>query len=112
MPIEKCSAVPIQKCSAQVHGSRLLVTPARASRTSSPFPILNLCLLLSPSFLRSRLLPTTRLPEPVALPRRLQQVTAVCQSIQGRSHKALIPQHLCPALEGQVRRHDHAGLLV
>ena len=31
LPTEKCSAVPIQKCSAPVHGSRHRGEPTRAS---------------------------------------------------------------------------------
>jgi hypothetical protein len=47
--------MPIQKCSAQVDGSRLLVMPTRASPTSLPFPILKSGLLPPTSFPRCRL---------------------------------------------------------
>src|SRR5262249_61329601 len=45
MPIEKCSAVPTEKCSARVHGIRHLVRLTRASRPSSPLDISNSILL-------------------------------------------------------------------
>ena len=51
-------------------------------------------------------------PQPVALPARLEDRAAVRQPVQRRPGQPLAAQHLRPLLERQVRRHDHARPLV
>ena len=76
LPTKKCSAVPTKKCSAlgMVYVAvDTLTTTGLLSRTG---------FLPSAPSVRHRLaLTLPRLAQPVTLPRGLQQVTAVCQSI-------------------------------
>src|SRR5262245_53121721 len=101
MPFEKCSAVPIQKCSAQVQGSSGVVPVTTASWHSAGCDFGLSRLFLGTSFASGLALPP-RLLQAIALAGGFQQMAAVRQAIQGRAHQTLVAEHLRPALEGQV----------
>src|SRR5436309_7258129 len=55
-----------------------------------------------PPALRAGPLPPLRVPEPVALPGRLQDLTAVGEPVEGGPDQPLAARHLGPLLERQV----------
>ena len=114
MPVEKRSALPVEKRSAS--RQKLTWSPLRRLRTGA-VPVLRFLLDGSPrsgwrGSGRQHGSPPPRVLQSVTFASRLHNVTSVSQPVERGPGQAFVVQDLCPLLEPQLRCHDQARSLV